>query len=422
MDILLINPSTELYSKVSYNREPPAGLLSIAMYLRINGLDVKVVDAKDKELLNLYLKLEPKLIGITCLTNTYNEAICICREIKELLPNSKIVMGGPHATFTWREILKSVPTIDYIIRGEGEYPLLDLFQTLDDDNKISKIGGLAYRSNDKIIDNGLAPIFDMNLFPFPDRIDIIPNKYDVASIIVNRGCPYNCSFCVRQKLFQNVRFKEPINVIKEMENVDNLGYSFVNMYDNINIDQQISRKICTLITEKISELEIPWGAELRGDKLSYESAKLMSEAGCKVVAIGVETSSKKILELNGKYQAAESVKKGIENAKKAGLAVQCYFIIGLPGETNETFRATIDFLESLPLIQGEDRINFFVATPYPGSRLYEKGENQLDIKIIDKNWDNYDTEHVIFETEYLTKEKIEDLFTFAKKYEKSFNF
>ncbi|MBD3230171.1 MAG: radical SAM protein [Candidatus Lokiarchaeota archaeon] len=422
MDVLLINPATELSSKISYNREPPYGLLSMAMYLRMNGLDVKVVDASDEELLDLYFKLEPKLIGITCLTNTYNESIRISNIIKQILPNCKIVMGGPHATFTWKEILESVPTIDYVIRGEGEHTILDLFKAINNGNKMDGIKGLSYRSNNEVINNGLAPIFDMNIFSFPDRIDIIPNKYDVATIIVNRGCPFNCSFCVRQKLFQNVRFKKPINIIKEMENIDNLGYSFINMYDNININQEITFKICELIKKEIGDLEIPWGAELRGDKLSYELAKSMAEAGCKVVAIGVETASKKILEINRKHQKIDEVKKGISNAKKAGLAVQCYFVLGLPGETIETFKATINYMESLPLNRGEDRINFFVATPYPGSRLYEKGEQEFNIKIIDKDWDNYDTEHVIFETETLKKDKIEELYKFAQKYEKAFNF
>lgn len=425
MDILLINPRTELSSKPSFNREPPAGLIWMAMHLRMNGLDVKVVDANDPELFKLYLDLEPSIVGLTCLTNTFSDTIQLAGDIKEILPNSKIVMGGPHATFTWKEILSDEPNVDYeafvdyVIRGEGEYSLLELFKSLEKGKEIQNIKGLAYRSRKEIISNELSSPFDVNLYSFPDRIDIIPNRYDVASIIANRGCPYNCSFCVRQKLFQSVRIRDPVNIIEELDNVENMGYYFANLYDNINIDQDFTFELCKLY--KKYDIGIPWGAELRGDKLSYDLVKEIKEAGCKVIAVGVETADEKILKLNGKFQSLKDIKKGIENAKKVGLAVQSYFVIGLPGETNETFESTIKFIEELPIIPSEDRIDFFIATPYPGSRLYEEGEKKFKINIIETNWDKYDTEHVIFETEDLKKQEIEDLYIFAKKYAEAFN-
>jgi radical SAM superfamily enzyme YgiQ (UPF0313 family) len=419
MDILLINPRTELSSKQSFNREPPAGLIWMAMHLRMNNLDVKVVDANDSELFKLYLDLEPSIVGLTCLTNTYNSTIKLTNDIKEVLANSKIVMGGPHATFMWKEILSNEPNVDYVIRGEGEYSLLELFKSVEKKENFHKIKGLAYRSKEGIVSNELSHTFDVNLYSFPDRIDIIPNKYDVASIIANRGCPYNCSFCVRQKLFQSVRIRDPVNIIEELDNVENMGYYFANLYDNININEDFTFALCKLY--KKYDIGIPWGAELRGDKLSYNLAKEIKEAGCKVIAIGVETAGEEILKLNGKFQSLNDIKKGIENAKKVGLAVQSYFVIGLPGETNETFQSTLKFIEELPIIPGEDRIDFFIATPYPGSRLYYEGEKEFKIDIIETDWDKYDTEHVIFETEDLKKQEIEDLFIFAKKYAKAFN-
>ncbi|MHA1269000.1 MAG: B12-binding domain-containing radical SAM protein [Candidatus Helarchaeota archaeon] len=417
MDILLINPATELSSKISYNREPPAGLLSIATYLRIHGLDVKVIDAQDTELLNLYLELEPIIVGITCLTNTFSDAIKISNQIKDILPTSKIVMGGPHATFMWKEILASYQTIDFVVIGEGEYSLLELYNNISTD--YNKVKGIAFRNKNNIIYNGFSKNFDVNTFKYPDRINIIPNKYDVASIIVNRGCPFNCSFCVRQKLFGSVRIRDPHYIVEEMLNVEDLGYSFANLYDNINLKPEIALEICKLIEK--NQIEIPWGAELRGDMLSFQLAKAMADAGCRVIAIGVESADENVLKLNGKIQSLEKTKNGIINAKNVGLAIQCYFVIGLPGETSETFESTINFIEDLPLTKGIDRIDFFIATPYPGSNLYENKENQFDINIIDTNWDHYDTEHVIFETNTLLYDDIKELFSFAKKYSIAFN-
>ncbi len=416
MDILLVNPGTELNSKKKYNREPPSGLLCIANYLRLNGLDVKVVDAEDKKLLHMYLDLEPKIVGITCLTNTFNKAVEIASEIKRKLNNTKIVMGGPHATFMWKEILEKYDVIDFVIIGEGEYSLLELYNSVDN---FRKIQGLAFRMGDEIVSNGFSAIFDVNSFKYPERYYIIPNKYEVASVIVNRGCPFNCSFCARQKLFREVRIRNPENIVDEMLDIEKLEYSFIGLYDNININQEVALKICKNIKNK--GLKIGWGAELRLDKLSEHLAYELSSSGCQVIAVGIESADENVLKLNGKYQSLDMVRKGIKNAKNAGLAIQCYFVIGLPGETNESFEKTIKFIEELPLIPGVDRIDFFMATPYPGSRLFENGGSEFNIKIIDKNWDHYDTEHVIFETEHLSLEDLQELFNFAKKYQKAFN-
>ncbi|MHA1309462.1 MAG: B12-binding domain-containing radical SAM protein [Candidatus Helarchaeota archaeon] len=417
MDILLLNPGTELLTKRSYNREPPSGLLTMATYLRMKGLEVKVIDTNDKALFNSYLMSKPPLIGITCLTNTYNVALKTINYIKTKSPDSKIVMGGPHASFMWKEILSSQSNIDFIILGEGEYSLFQLYHLLN--NNYRKTKGLAYRNGKKVLSNGFSKIFDVDSFPFPDRKNIIPTHYDVASIIVNRGCPFNCSFCVRQKLFTNVRVRNPLNIVKEMADLENLGYQFINLYDNINIYSDIPLEICKLINKY--NVHIPWGAELRGDKLSYQMTREMAKAGCKVIAIGIESADTNLLKLNGKFQSLNKIKSGISNAKKAGIAVQCYFIIGLPGDSQKSFEKTIKFIEKLPLIPGEDRIDFFIATPYPGSRLFDEGNDVFNIKIIDKNWDHYDTEHVIFETDKLSYNEIKSLYGFAKKYSDTFN-
>jgi radical SAM superfamily enzyme YgiQ (UPF0313 family) len=383
MKVLLINPGTEMRHK-QFNREPPQGLLYIAANLEKKGHAVQILDLPRQK-----LKLEnPDLIGITCLTNTFNRAISILKEIKEQLPGVKTVIGGPHASFMPEESL-GTGVVDYVIKGEGEESLLNL-------------------GEEKIIQT--KPI-DLNKLPLPAR-HLLKRKYDVAGVVVNRGCPFKCIYCVRQKLFSVCRLRDPVSLQQELKQIKQLDYQYFNLYDNLNISSEHAVEVCKSIHQ--SGVNLPWGCELRADHLTYNLAQLLAKTGCRAIGVGVESGSEKVLKIINKNQNPKLVKKGIENAKKAGLIVQAYFVLGLPGETWETFKQTLQYLQSLPLDPEQDKIDFFIATPYPGSDLWEK-QQELGIKILTKNWDLYDTEHVVMETQNLKKRDIEQMRQQARK-------
>jgi radical SAM superfamily enzyme YgiQ (UPF0313 family) len=167
------------------------------------------------------------------------------------------------------------------------------------------------------------------------------------------------------------------------------------------------------------KLKIPWGCEIRVDTIEEEDAYLLREAGCQLIATGIESASVDVLRKNFKFQDPKQVMEGILNLKKYQIPIQAYFVLGLPGETEETFQETLDYINSLPLDEN-DKINYFIATPYPGSRLWDEKE-QFKINIIETNFAKYDCEHLIFETKELDKIRLENLYHSAKKIEARFN-
>jgi radical SAM superfamily enzyme YgiQ (UPF0313 family) len=167
-----------------------------------------------------------------------------------------------------------------------------------------------------------------------------------------------------------------------------------------------------------NKLKIPWGCELRVDTISDEEAYLLQKAGCRLIATGIESANIDVLKRNFKYQDPVKVKNGIISLKKHKIPIQAYFVLGLPGETEDTFSETIEYIKELSLEKG-DKVNYFVATPYPGSQLWDKKED-FSIKIIENDFTKYDCEHVIFETSNLNKTKLDKIYSVAKKIELSY--
>jgi radical SAM superfamily enzyme YgiQ (UPF0313 family) len=222
---------------------------------------------------------------------------------------------------------------------------------------------------------------------------------------------------VRQKIFKKVRYRKIADIVLEMQTLSRLGYRFVNLYDNLNISEDYAIKLCDEIGR--ARINLNWGCELRADRISTELADSLKSAGCKVIAVGVESGDSNVLQRINKMQDLNLVKKGISNAKAAGISVQAYFIIGLPGETEESFNLTRNFLDNLHLEPGNDRVNFFAATPYPGTDLYEQ-PSQFGVRILHEKWELYDNAHLIMDLDSIEFEKLERTFKMAKEIEKEF--
>ena len=167
-----------------------------------------------------------------------------------------------------------------------------------------------------------------------------------------------------------------------------------------------------------NNIQIPWGCELRVDNITSEDARLLKKAGCQLVATGIESASLEVLRNNLKYQIPEYVIRGIKNLKYKDIPIQAYFVLGLPGETEKTFQDTLEFIKKLPL-NNLDTINYFVATPYPGSRLWED-RTTFEIKILEEDFSKYDCQHIIFETKDLNLSTLKILYKTAVKIESYF--
>ncbi|MHA2007911.1 MAG: B12-binding domain-containing radical SAM protein [Promethearchaeota archaeon] len=443
--ILLINPRTSKSSEVQkeFFREPNLGILYLAAILDSNNIAVDILDLEqyldftENELKNLIKEkiTAYRIFGITSLTNTFHIALEIASIIKKQSRDNYVILGGPHVTFMYREILQddkqSTNLIDFICIGEAENSFLELakiliFQILGRNDveifetRLTSVHGIAYNNSrgELILQNQVSET-DLEKLPLPARykLDHEYYYYTIANVIVNRGCPNQCSFCSRQKLFKKTKIRSIESITSEIRDIISMQtYSYINFYDNININNNFFRDFCQMFIDH--GIKIPWGCEVRVDTIEDEDAWLIKQAGCKLIATGIESASLQVLKKNFKYQDPSKVIDGIRNLKRYEIPIQAYFVLGLPGETIETFQETIGYINELPLDE-RDKINYFVATPYPGSRLWDD-KDIFKIKIIEKNFFNYDCEHLIFETEKMSISELEKLYIIAKKIENSF--
>jgi len=439
--ILLINPKTSKPTEFQseYFREPNLGILYLAAQLDKYDIFVDILDLEQYfQLPEFDLKrvIENKItdyniIGITSLTNNFKFVLDIAKTIKNYDPKKMVILGGPHVSFLFNEILINEESIDFICIFESEESFLQLSQLLlmlyqtnkkldDVEHKLNQIKGIAYKNSmDALIFTGYPEVINIESLPLPARYKLSQENYyyKVANIIVNRGCPNQCSFCSRQRMFKNIRIRSIKSILSEIRDIISLQtYNYINFYDNINIDRKFFKEFCKIFIEH--HIKIPWGCELRIDTLSREDAFLMKQAGCNLVATGIESASIQVLKKNFKYQNPEYVRRGVKNLKHVGIPIQAYFVLGLPGETEHTFQETVNFIKALPLDK-DDEINFFAATPYPGSRLWDQ-QKHFGIKIIEKDFSKYDCQHVIFETKNLSLTKLEKFYKIAKEIEDFF--
>jgi radical SAM superfamily enzyme YgiQ (UPF0313 family) len=440
-------------------REPPTGLLILAAILESAGYAVDVIDCmilEDPELFFQENGDKYRLYGFTSLTNTFPPTIELIKQIRELSPTSYIVAGGPHVTFTFKQELQRYPEIDVIFQGEAEHtflwfvdqilqkPIIDMIYD-DDSNKVSdtvnsefKVDkfltdlyyknqippGIAFREFSKnkasttIVSTGFPETIQLDTVPHPAR-HLINRIYQVADIIINRGCPNQCSFCSRTKLFPITRIRSLEDVLEEVDYILSCrNYKFMNFYDNINVNHKYFNQFLDgLIARK---MPLPWGAELRADVITLEEAHKLKRANCQLIATGIESSSREVLKKNFKFQNPEKVARGIRFMKEAGIAIQAYFIIGLPGDNIERFEKTLQFAKELPFEAGRDRVNFFLLTPYPGSDLATYPE-KYGIKILSNEYLDYTCNDILIETESLNAEEIKVMLEKATKWKTKSN-
>lgn len=440
-----------ILSEVDYPlREPPTGLLILAAILEERGYSVEIIDCTIlQHPIEFVLEAAHKyrMMGFTALTNTVEKVLDLAHLIKQSHPDIFMIMGGPHVSFEYENILPVYPDIDAICIGEADItfpwminqllhkPAIDFvydgdsdtlpefantpgkvaekFHTLKKNNTLPK--GVAFYTEGQLESTGFPDPVDLTPLPLPAR-HLISRVYSVADIIINRGCPNECSFCSRTKLFPTVRLRPLEQILAEVDFVRNMAnYRFVNFYDNININHGYFGQFLDALIER--QFLLPWGAELRADVLTEEETHKLFLANCKLVATGVESASPDVLRRNFKFQNPENVARGIGRLKRAGIAVQAYFVIGLPGDTEELFQKTLAYLQALPLERGVDHVDFFIITPYPGSDI-AMHPDKYGIRFLEGDFSCFDCRKILMETETLTSEQMQNMQKQAQKLKK----
>jgi len=372
---------------------PPLGLAYIGAVLEKGGHEVKILDCKalnlsSEETSNYIKKYNPVVVGITAMTSTIKGSL----EAAQLAKNAGaiVVVGGPQLSAFPKETL-SYEYIDYGIIGEGEYAMLELVNWLDFKNiNITKIKGLVFKLNDKIIVNEPAIIDNLDSLPMPARHLLPMEKYNCVitktpftTMISSRGCPYQCGFCFKQPSDKKVRFRNTSDVVDEIEHlVTKYNVKEIMFYDDtLTLKRSHIESICNEIIKR--NIKIEWEAPTRINNVDEKLLKLMNKAGCIRLRYGVESGDETILKLMRKQITIPEVKNVFKWTKQAGIETYAYFIIGYASETPNTIRKTIDLAKQL----NSDWTMFTVATPYPHTHLYQLAVEQGLIK--EDYWSNF---------------------------------
>ena len=388
MRVLLIHPSFDLeeqYGDLGKIIEPmlPLSLGSLGAYLEAQGVSVKVVDEQIEYMhpgvLQRYInEFDPGVVGMTVLTPIANRAYTISQEIKKINRNILNVFGNVHPTLMPDEVLKT-GVVDIAVRGEGEYTLWDLVLhhyegTLKEN--LPNIQGISYLNDEGNVKHNPNRPYVKNLDVFPPFAyhllmeDSNNPLYNAGHITTSRGCPWNCIFCSSRTISGvGYRVNSPQRVIEEITTlVEKYNIkAFVFDDDNFIVNKKRSAEICDLIIQKGYHKRLKWHCQGRGDLVSEDILRKMKEAGCVSVSFGIETMSQRLLDTVNKSEKVEDNVKAVMLCKKVGLQSRGSFILGLPTESREECLMTIKLAKKLPLTYAK----FSIATPYPGTDLYQ---------------------------------------------------
>jgi len=382
MRIALISPKWN----EMVNSYPPLGLGYLAAVLEADGHQVAIFDlglepkTPVSEDVRRVVAYAPDLVGLTAMTNNYHSAEAIMAGVKEQL-HCPIVVGGPHVTL-FPERIATDSRVDYVVYGEGEETLLELVRVLMRDGcaptteALRQIQGLCFTAGGQVICNPPRPLIkDLDGLPFParhlfalDRYPLYaPNGERMVTLLSSRGCPFNCSYCFKGIVGRTYRQRSPDSIIAELRHlIEHYGYRHFYFIDDLFT---IDRRRLTAITRRMIDerLGIRWQCLARVDRVTPETLQLMYRAGCREVHYGIESGNPEILKSLGKRITIEQVRDAVAWTARAGILAKGYFMLGLPGDTEETMQQTLQFASELEL----DQAMFSMTTPFPGTRLWE---------------------------------------------------
>ena len=424
---------------------PPLGIAYLGGYLREQNYEVILLDAivegyeylvpyNEKynimglpvELIKKRIKeIKPDVVGVSCLfSNQITQSNNICKAVKEIDESIVTVIGGAHATFQIEQCMNNEPSIDYIVLGEGEASFTELLDCIGSNTDINNIDGIVYRDKDKILINKKSEyIRDINTIPLP-ALDLLPmDKYfkinithDITAgkrismpVMTSRGCPGKCIFCSSFKYWgNNYRVRSAERVLDEIEylyktyKVEHI--EFVD--DSFTANKKRIRKIFKGFKDR--DLNITWSTPnaIQVNTLDEELLKDMKNSGCESLTLAVESGNQEYLTNYIKKKVnLKKLKEMTCIMKKLHLNYNIFCIVGFPNETKEQILNTFKYAYDLDPLFGF----FFLASPIPGSELYdivvEKGYLKKDFKFEENDFGRSN-----FKTEHFSSEELEDFY------------
>ena len=422
VDILFVNPPVSQEERYGIKLKAggqtlQTGLAVLAAITRAKGYNTRVLDATALELsydeaVNEICKINPKYIGITAVTISIFNAVEIIKRLRAKNKNYTIFLGGSHITAVPKETFKRFQEIEIGVIGEGDITVLELIKACDDNEDLSKIKGLVFRrGKELIITEAREPFMDLDSLPMP-AWDLFPNiaeyyyppahtvkRLPATVLITSRGCPGMCTYCDNKVFGRRLRCYSAGYVIKMIRHLQKeYGMREIQFRDdNFLVFKDRLKELCNRIIDE--KIDIVWSCAGRVDMINEEMLEFMKKAGCWQIWYGVESGSQKVLDTIKKNTSPEKIRNAINLTKKAGISPCGFFMIGMPNETEEDIKMTIDLLLELPL----DEFHMTHLTPLPGSEIHATAR---DYGEFENDWKKMSVWSTIFVPKGLSKEKL----------------
>jgi anaerobic magnesium-protoporphyrin IX monomethyl ester cyclase len=338
--------------------EPPLGILYMATMLSREGYECHICDLSGVDEADWKSKIVPAdVFAFSTYSVNFHLTRIILRLAKELNPSAITVAGGPHVS---AEPIDSKKFFDVVVVGEGEVRMMEIMHSLSRGEKFHHSIYVGH------------PLQDLDLLPFPDYdladIDSYTRRVEgkkSISMVTSRGCPFNCAFC-NSRIFSRgeLRLRSPQNVVEEIVRLKSkYGTGYFRFGDDLfTFSPARTIEMC----RAIAPLDIKYRIFARSGSLTPEACKALAESGCRHVAVGIESMSDEMLVKMHKRATADQNRRGLANAKAAGLTVRVYLLVGFPGETDQTFEKGLEGIKGCDF----DEFVVYPFIPYPGTGVW----------------------------------------------------
>ncbi len=380
------------------NRMVPQGMLSIAAWLMRDGHEVLVYDCLGpgapvdiQRQVEDIVAFEPQIVGFSATTSSFPDAARLAQMIRKRRPDMTLVCGGVHVSALREKLLASYPVFDFMIAGEGEVTMSELAAGIDP----SAISGLIRTESGAAVAN--APrghIANLDDLPFPayEKLRGFPRDYHLplfsyiqtpgATMITSRGCMYQCSYCDRSVFQKGFRYNSAAYIYEHMKYLrDRFRVRHVNIYDDLfTANRKRIIELCETLARR--PLGMHFNCAVRVGYTDDDLLRMLKSAGCLMVSLGIESADPEMLERHKSGVSLDDVRDTVRRIQQAGLRAKGLFMMGLPGETEESVKRTSDFIISL----GLDDMNMAKFTPFPGAPLWnairEEGSFEEDWRLM----------------------------------------
>jgi anaerobic magnesium-protoporphyrin IX monomethyl ester cyclase len=407
--VLLVNPAIEDGSLGTFSKlmepMPVVGLAYLAAICERDGHDLMVIDqfaqrSRPADIAARAASFGAEVLGIGMLTPAVPTCVAIVRACRAAAPGIRVVAGNIHADVFARELLEDGDA-DVVAHGEAEDTLSEVLAVLQegDIGGLASVLGVSWRDDaGEVHRNAARPHRrDLDALPWPawhrfpvHRYGLLPLA-DVArptlAMAASRGCPYRCEFCSLLHAGANYRARDPIGIVDEYQGLhERYGARQIGFMDPVfPLHRGAMLAFCEEVMRRGLHKDVVWVSETRVDRIDRETLRVMRASGCRRLLLGIESGVDMLLENVNKTFDTERVRRAVALCREEGVETIGLFMIGLPGETEEMTRQTIDFAASLPL----DFAKFAITVPFPGSQLFEdlRREGRLDTS----NWGDWTT-------------------------------